>query len=624
MPVAYTNHIGHSSRDTHSGKSTAISSVGDLAATEKHNNHDYNEFDVGRMQSDIDLSRKHLNRHYVMVDGELKAFTGHLDLDANVRKIYDDEFADVIKKYNAQQIAGGHPERQIVSYIDKISNDKQQEVAVEGLIQIGSLEDWENKSDEERLAVVPILEATLKETLEEINKNVDDGDIRRFVLAGASLHMNEGSPHIHYVGVPIQESPNVKKGLSKRVKKSAVFTKDSLGTGLQDNVRAKIEPMIQETFGWTFIEKKTGRNEDRDKNTQVNEILKEQIRENQKVLSEIDVSIENAKSAKAEVDGKLSEVKANLSFAFQEHQDLQILNEKNRKIFQENEELISKQTRKIASNNVWLEEQTDLIDLYHSHEEYLEGGQKVQEAMDDIQEDLDELPVQAKLFHVKEAENWRERAIRRLRRMMDFVKYTISKLQIFEKQYPDEANEQLSVPAQKRATALDDVIANAAQKSGQYSELNSARREQIETYYQEKDRFWVGFRHAQELAAEELRQVYRDDRLKSAYQDYKKAQYLVKNSVGIITFGLSLAMLIWTKADLKREQQRAEKAKELQQELRDLCQETVNLNVVQRNAYRRNQLTDELEREILEQQAAINNRLKEIRMTQSIGNGPRF
>lgn len=611
MPVAYTNHIGHSSRDTHSGKSTAISSVGDLAATDKHNNHDYSELDVGRMQSDIDLSRKHLNQHYVMVDGELEAFTGHLDLEANVRKIYDDEFADVVSKYNAQQIAKGHPERQIVSYIDKISDDKQQEVAVEGLIQIGSLEDWENKSDEERQAIVPILEIMLKETLRELNKNIDDGNIRRyFVLAGASLHMNEGSPHIHYVGVPIEESPHFKTGLSKRVKKTAVFTKDSLGTGLQDNVRAKIEPLIQETFGWKFTEKKTGRNEDRDKNTHVNEILKEQIRENQKIL--------------AEVDGRLDEAKEKLSSAFQEHREMQMLNEKNRKTFQENEELLFNQAKKIASNEAWLENQAGLMDLYHSHEEYLEGGKRAQEAMDDIQEDLDELPVQAKLFHAQEAENWRERAIRRLHRMMDFVKYTISKLQIFEKQHPDEAVEQLSVSTQKRAAALDDVIDRAAQKSGQYPELNSARREQIETYYQEKDRFWTGYRHVQELAAEELRQVYADGRLQSAYKDYKKAQYFAKNSVGIITLGLSIAALIMTKSNLKHEQQRVEKAKELQRELRGLCQEAVNLNVVQRNAYHRNQLTETLEHEILEQQAAINERLNEIRMIQRIDNGSRF
>ena len=292
MPVAYTNHIGRSSRDTHSGKNTAISTVSDLGATEKHNNHDYTQADVGRMQSDINLEQKHLNRQFVMVEDKLVEVDGHLDLAANVRKIYDDEFADVVAAYNKQQVAAGHPERQISDYLQKISDDKQQEVAVEGLLQIGSFENWEGKTEQERAAAVPILLRALQETLKELN-----GKGRRFVLAGVSVHLNEGSPHLHYVGVPIQEAKEVKKGLPKKVKKSAVFTKDTLGTGLQDNVRAAIAPMVLETFGWEFEAKKTGRNEDRDKNTQVNEILKEQISENEKKLASLEAQIEAAEAS---------------------------------------------------------------------------------------------------------------------------------------------------------------------------------------------------------------------------------------------------------------------------------------------------------------------------------------
>ena len=300
--AAYTNHIGHSSRDNHSGKNTAISTVGDLKATEKHNNHDYKAADVARMQSDISLEHRHLNRHYVVVDGELVEFEGHLDLAAHVRKIYEEEFADVVSEYNEQQVAAGHSERQISSYLEKISKDKQQEVAVEGLIQIGSFEEeWKGATMDEKQKVVPILVETLKETLRELNK-VDGGNVRKFVLAGASLHLNEGSPHIHYVGVPIQETPNAQRGLKKRVKKTAVFTKDTLGTGLQDNVRAKIEPLIREAFGWEFDEKKTGRNEDREKNTEVNEILKEQIKENRSVLAKVNKSIQTIEEYNLEAD----------------------------------------------------------------------------------------------------------------------------------------------------------------------------------------------------------------------------------------------------------------------------------------------------------------------------------
>ena len=471
MQVAYTNHIGHSSRDTHSGKSNAISTVSDLGATERHNNHDYSEQDVAKMQSNINLELRHLNKHYQLSsDGQLVEVEGQLDLEGNVRKIYETEFHEAIEKYNAEQIKKGHPERQIVSYIDKISEDKQQEVAVEGLLQIGSLDDWQDKTIEDRLAVAPILIEMLKATLAELDQNAN----AKFILAGASLHLNEGTPHIHYVGVPIQESPESKRGLEKRVKKTAVFTKDTLGTGLQDNVRAKVEPMIEDLFGWTFIEKKTGRNEDRDKNTQVNEILKGQIHENQEVLAQIQRETEEASA-------ELKKTKAELAVAAQTHRSLEALNASNLEIISQNDAAIAEQHQIFKENKAILAEQADLIGMYQSHEEYLEGGQKAHKAMDDIQEDLDELPKQAKLFHAKEAESWRQRTIRRLRDMMEFVKYTIGKLQIFEKQFPEEATEQLSVPAQHRAAALDTVIASA-ERQRSYAEDSDFRRKRKDGY----------------------------------------------------------------------------------------------------------------------------------------------
>lgn len=289
MEVAYTNHIGRSTRDTHTGKNTAISSIADLVATEKHNNHDYTQIDVDHMQSAIDLDHKHLNRQYEVINGELVEVKGHLDLAQNVRKIYDEQFADAVVEYNQRQIAAGHPERQIDSYIDKISGDKQQEVAVEGLLQIGSLDDWEGRSIEDRLKAGPILLHGLKRTLAELN-----GPDREFVIAGASLHLNEGSPHLHYVGVPVQETPNAKNGMKKRVKKAAVFTKDTMGTGLQDNVRAELAPMIKETYGWDFEKKRTGRNEDLSKNRYVNEKLQEQIQEQEQRLNDIELTIYEA------------------------------------------------------------------------------------------------------------------------------------------------------------------------------------------------------------------------------------------------------------------------------------------------------------------------------------------
>lgn len=266
--VAYTNHIGHSSRDKHSGKSTAIMSLADLAATEKHNNHDYTQDEVDRMQSSIDLEQRQHNHQYAMRDGCLTEITGHLDLEEEVRRVYQEQFSAAVAVYNEGQVAKGHPGRQISSYIDKVSDAKQQEVAVEGLIQFGSLEDWEGMSMADRERAVPLLLHGLKLTMEQLRQ-----DGAEFVLAGVSIHLNEGTPHLHYVGVPVQHVPDA-KGLTDRVKKSAVFTKETLGTGLQDNVRAAIEPELTAAYGWTFEAKEQGRNRDLTKNQIANRKLR--------------------------------------------------------------------------------------------------------------------------------------------------------------------------------------------------------------------------------------------------------------------------------------------------------------------------------------------------------------
>lgn len=313
--VAYTNHIGRTSRDTHSGKNTAICNLADLAAAEKHNNHDYTQEEVDRMQSDINLDLKHYNSQYIMVDGQLVEVDGHIDLEANVRKIYEEQFGAAVDEYNQRQTAAGHPGRQIQSYIDKISESKQQEVAVEGLIQFGSLEDWEGKSMKEKQAVVPLLLQALQDTIGEL-----DQEDAEFILAGASIHLNEGTPHLHYVGVPVQHAERAKNGPKVKVGKTAVFTQETLGTGLQDNVRAKIEPKLIETFGWEFEEKKAGRNKDLTKNQIANEKLQHEIQRREQegrdarerlglINNEIDMTLEGLGLAIEEYgDSRIEEV----------------------------------------------------------------------------------------------------------------------------------------------------------------------------------------------------------------------------------------------------------------------------------------------------------------------------
>lgn len=57
----------------------------------------------------------------------------------------------------------------------------------------------------------------------------------QFVVANAVVHLDEDSPHMHIVGVPVADG--YKKGLSKQVSKRKVFTKEVLSRVLQDELK---------------------------------------------------------------------------------------------------------------------------------------------------------------------------------------------------------------------------------------------------------------------------------------------------------------------------------------------------------------------------------------------------
>lgn len=290
--VAYSNHIGRTAHDKKS-KSTALSTAADLAAAEKHNNHDYTQDDIERLASKIDLSLKQYN---VQFDRNLEE-VDYLDLMKTVKELYQEEFSGAIEKYNESQIQKGHSERQIRDYFEQISKNQKQEVAVEGIIQFGELDDWKGKSLEEKQLTLPMYLKVLRKMDEELSG---------FKLAGASFHINEGSPHLHYVGICVDESKK-KTGLEKRIGKSAVFERDTMSEFLQDELRAYILPDMQKTFGWEWKDKRSGRNDDLKKNEYVNYKLQEQARNAQERLTELDSVILGAED---ELDGLKAEIDA--------------------------------------------------------------------------------------------------------------------------------------------------------------------------------------------------------------------------------------------------------------------------------------------------------------------------
>ena len=441
--AAYTNHIGRSARDR--GKDTTIRTASNLADAERHNNHDYTQADVDRMESDINLNLRYLNRHYVLDErGDLVELEGKLDLYDRVKSIYEREFTQSVSEYNQRQRTAGHSERQIEDYFEEISQNEKQEIAVEGLIQIGSYEEeWSKLAFEYKLRMAPILLKMLEETLKELNKGNS-----RFVLAGASLHLNEGSPHIHYVGVPIHESPTVKKGLTKRVKKSAVFTKETLGEGLQDRVRAKIAPLVAAEFGWEFDEKKTGRNEDLSRNTIANEKLKEQIRKNNEEL-ERQEALKRAQEAELSVlEEKIAQSRLEASEASQRAHEAE-----QRLLFAERE---IEETEKYA---FLLEEHVKTLDqAIQTPEEYQIEADELEEAAlhtRDAALEMEEMISLVAPWNKKKAQDLFDKWALKIR---DFVMPIFEKLRnrlfVFE-----EA--EVMQPQERRVRKIDSIIADA-------------------------------------------------------------------------------------------------------------------------------------------------------------------
>lgn len=84
--------------------------------------------------------------------------------------------------------------------------------------------------------------------------------LSQFVVANAVVHLDEDSPHMHIVGVPVADA--YKKGLSKQVSKRKVFTKEVLSRVLQDELRKVANKEVNDCFGEQIKEKSKGRNHD--------------------------------------------------------------------------------------------------------------------------------------------------------------------------------------------------------------------------------------------------------------------------------------------------------------------------------------------------------------------------
>ena len=151
-----------------------------------------------------------------------------------------------MKEYNAKQT---REDRKISDYFSHVT-EKQQDMAVEIIFQVGDKKYWE-KHYFERTQINTVY----KLILEKLQELLPD-----FVVANAVVHYDESSPHMHVVGVPVGR--NFKRGLSVKVSKRSVFTQDTLSKVLQGELRDNAEMYVKRLLDAGLKEKQKGRSHD--------------------------------------------------------------------------------------------------------------------------------------------------------------------------------------------------------------------------------------------------------------------------------------------------------------------------------------------------------------------------
>lgn len=216
--ISYTAHV--------SNKKSAITSKTKLAAVAKHNLRKYKSSDYSK--------------------DNIVIVYGTSNLIDDVKTVYHKEFDEALEEYNKKQT---RPDRRIEDYFEHVAG-KEQDMAVEIIIQIGDREFWKQYDD-----MKSYIKLSYEIILDELKKKLP-----QFVVANAVVHLDEDSPHMHIVGVPVADG--YKKGLRKQVSKRKVFTKEVLSRVLQDELREVANKEVNDWFGEQIKEKSKGRNHD--------------------------------------------------------------------------------------------------------------------------------------------------------------------------------------------------------------------------------------------------------------------------------------------------------------------------------------------------------------------------
>lgn len=336
-------------------RENAIRSEKDLKKADAHNNRKYKN----KNNQELDPEKSHEN----------VVIVGTNNIIEDVKKVYKNEFNEAVYNYNLKQ---KREDRKILDYYEQINNDKQTNLAVEMLFQLGDSEHWKDKSMEDKKKMVNIY-----------SKAIDILKDRNIVTAQATVHLDESSPHLHLIAVPIAE--NNKRGLSKQVSQNKVLTIKTI-----KEIREEIEKVFINEYKKTYKEDITLKKGselpdhlDVKKYKKAKEILKvaKAYEYNQEIKDTLETELENTKAEIKQIEEEKAEVEK----------------EKENKI--ENIENVKKETSNLTNELTKLEtsksnkskEKDDLekaLDLYQQKiKDYKEQIVKDKEEADRLEEE---------------------------------------------------------------------------------------------------------------------------------------------------------------------------------------------------------------------------------------------
>ena len=216
--ISYTAHI--------SQNKSAITSKTKLEGVAKHNLRKYKSTDYSA--------------------DKIILLYGTNNLVRDVKRVYKEAFGNAVKKYNEKQ---NREDRKIKDYFNYVS-EKGQDMAVEIIFQCGDKEFWDAREEDKKL-----MEAVYQKILIWLQIYLPD-----YKIANAVVHLDETSPHMHVVGVPVGRG--FKNGPETKVSKRSVFTKETLSVVLQDKLREVANDYTRLYLRENIREKETGRNHD--------------------------------------------------------------------------------------------------------------------------------------------------------------------------------------------------------------------------------------------------------------------------------------------------------------------------------------------------------------------------